>query len=226
MRRKSGRLIATMFAVLPLTISLACTPLYFPPTRAADPNWIVGTALTSAEHERDAEGGGRITMHVTVFQGLVPDTNMIGLPTKVAEFRNWGPAKENRYKFKRREESWYELILTPDPKAGKTRWDLYEVVARSLARSRHSHGHLWTCHPGPAATARDVSFQDCTARVEYDPSELAAIATASSNQSVRFASFTTDEAGLSFTTEEAGLRTIYNAPIWISCNSGCCSLGR
>jgi len=193
----------------------ACNPRLNP----GPPRSTVAPAVSHAQHQRYAESVGSVTVDVTVFGGPVPDTNMTGGSVTVAEFSNVGEGgkKEKRYKWRPRGAAnyKYELVLSADPKAKRTRWDMVEVNQVTRARVSYKSGHLWSCDPRDhPASGRAANFKACALPVEYDPSELAGIP---QGASVRFASYLRNEDAESLQSD---------TPVWISCNSGCCSLGR
>lgn len=197
-------------AVLIATLQGCCPPV--PPG---------GLILLAKSQPREAEGGGRVTVDYGVVPGAMPESTMSAGPEiSVAWFSNRGEGgkKEKRYGWKPRTQAEYELVLSHDG-SGRTKWTMRE---HSRLGGRPSwvavrSGHLRPCTPGPdhpPTTYRDVDFRDCQPGIPYDPAETASsIASAI----VRFAAHTTDGDG-GFPPE--------NAPGWISCDGGCCSLGQ
>jgi len=203
---------AAAFTIALLTTS--CAPLVPGELIVTGP----GTAafLVSRPHQREAQGGGYVTVVVGVLPGPLPTLNMPEGPgTAVAWFSNEGQGgkKEKRYGFKPRSAAEYELVLSSDG-SGRTKWVINEVTRGSLARQTHSSGHLWLCDPDHPATLRDAGFKDCPTRVEYDSTAIASLGL---RELIQFASHIESDEGENLPQ---------NAPIWISCTSGCCSLGR
>src|SRR5947207_2038708 len=162
---------------------------------------------------RDAAGGGLVTVDVTTLPGPMPSWNVPPVtPDTIGLLSNHGEGgkHEKRYDLKPNATATYKLVLSNDGTA-KTKWTLYEKVGGSL--SSHRSGHLWACDTAyHAPLLRAVGFRDCSLTVTYDSLETA-LATPLRN--IKFASY---------------LMPLLNAPtkaaaIWISCNSGCCSLG-
>ncbi len=211
----SRRMAAACF-VLALSSLEACTPATRPGELVV-PSGSPTALLMSKPIQREAQGSGTVTVEVGVIAGPLPTLDMPpGAPVVVAWFSNAGEGgkKEKRYGFKPRAEAEYELTLMNDG-SGRTKWTLNEVNRRTFARSAHSSGHLWLCDASehPVDGPRDADFKDCSAQVMYDSAQ----ANGALPRPARLASNT------GFDTQTL---TRLNAPIWISCTSGCCSLGR
>jgi hypothetical protein len=168
--------------------------------------------------QRVAAGGGLVTVDVTVLSGSgsipswsVPPSD----PDTIAVFSNHaeGGKREKRYDLKRSDTASYKLVLSNDG-SGKTKWTMLEVVGATM--TLHRSGHLWPCdsvpHPDSVPRRRDVGFKDCTIAVTYNPIETALAPFAK----VIFASYL-------MPPREAPPPE--DAAAWISCTSGCCSLG-
>lgn len=179
-----------------------------------------GATLAAKPYQREAQGGGYVTVDVTIFAGPLPDSNMAaGPPTLIARFSNKGGdgvdgnKKEKRYGWKPKHEAVYDLVLEPGT-AGRTKWIMYERRGPD-APTVYRTGSLAPCERYPhESRVRDVAFKDCPVPVRYDPTETVAVMPR--DVVVRFAS---DLDGGEMKQPWA------IAPAWISCNSGCCSLG-
>jgi hypothetical protein len=171
---------------------------------------------------RDASGGGLVTVNTAVRPGPVPDwkTPPAGATT-YAFLDNSGEnnRQEKRYKLRKSTVAYYSLVLSADPSSTRTRWQLYEVTSKNDS-TLHRSGHLWPCdNYEHKPTYREVGFRDCGAPVPYDPTETNSSAAASMEHRglFHFAS--------SIKSEDSELAA-QNAPVWISCTTGCCSLGQ
>ena len=214
-KNSARRLMAATYAALAFSTLASCAP-----TRAGElvlPRGASMELLMSKPKLREAQGGGIVTVEVGVIPGPLPAFDVPpSAPTTVAWFSNAGEGgkKEKRYGFKPRSEAEYELVLSNDG-SDRTKWTLNEVSRRTRERLAHSTGHLWLCDPNDHAVdgRRDADFKDCNAPVLYDSAQI----TAAVPGVMRFASLT----GVG-----ARVAPPLNAAIWISCTSGCCSLGR
>jgi hypothetical protein len=204
-----GRLTAIGALVLPLLYACAGNGTRVPQT-------VASVGLPHSQ-EREAEGGGFVTVDISVFSGVTqPDTAMpAGSDSlNIARFSNRGEGgkREKRYDWKPRDSASYLLVLSPGA-SGRTKWTMIEVDSVGGGRRVHRTGYLRTCegkrHIWPT---RSAGFKDCDLTVPYDPLEIAAV---NSTELVQFASYIGDR---EFPPQDA--------PAWISCNSGCCSLGQ
>jgi hypothetical protein len=173
---------------------------------------------------RDAAGGGYVTVYAAARPGAIAayDTPPTA-PTVYAVFNNNGEhgKHEKRYDFKKKTDAFYYLILSrdPDPSSTQTKWELWEKTKTNKDSTLHLSGHLWQCESyHDVAPSREVGFKDCQRKIPYNPSETAGGRITSSEYGAlaRFASLRSEESDL----------TLLNAPIWISCTTGCCSLGQ
>jgi hypothetical protein len=174
----------------------------------------------------------RVTVAVTAIPGPLPDlTAPPPSPIVVAYLANVGEGgrNEKRYDLKPSTDAGYELELSAD--GSRIRWSIVERLVGSATRLRHRTGHLAVCdstdHSSPW---RDIDFKDCAIPNTYDPAE-----TGSLNAKVlqlAFASSTNDPLGqqsfpLGFASRWVDAlvsKPPYDAPGWISCTSGCCTL--
>jgi hypothetical protein len=175
---------------------------------------------------RAAAGGGFVTVNTAVEPGAVAVWNAPPTtPTTYAIFDNNGEGNkhEKRYDLKKYSDAYYSLVLSKDPgNTSRTKWELLEwrQVNGKRVSEVHRSGHLWQCESyAHAPTSREVGFKDCDVPIPYDPSEGAPTPIASTEYGAiaRFAS--------SLRSEDSDL-TVQSAPIWISCTTGCCSLGQ
>lgn len=207
----AGRVGAVALVTAVLGGGLTCTPPELAP--------LVPALLGIHTESREARGGGLVSVDVGVLPGDLPDTNMVGPATTVAWFSNRGEGgkREKRYDLKPRDQAEYDLVLSNDG-SGRTKWTINEINRVTLARTPAHSGHLWACDPmDHSSLSRWVGFKDCPRAIEYDTYSLEGV-----NQRhpmIVFASNT--EAAL-----ESENRMDPRAPIWISCTSGCCTLGR
>lgn len=180
------------------------------------PRPIVAGVVGVSEFRREARGGGFVTVYTGVLPGPLPDTNMTGPPITVAWFSNQGEGgkHERRYDWKPNSQAQYDLVLSNDS-SGRTKWTMNEIDSATRMRTPVRSGHLWACDKEPHSyTMRMVRFKDCDRQVRYDPRELSL--NPLGNQLTSFASYIKgSETGI----DEA------NGPVWISCTSGCCTLG-
>jgi hypothetical protein len=191
----------------------ACTPM------TVAPRPIVEGVVGVSEFPREARGGGFVTVYAGVVPGPLPDTNMAGPPITVAWFSNLGEGgrHERRYDWKPNSQAQYELVLSNDS-SGRTKWTMNEIDLATKARKPVRTGRLWACDTVYHSYTRAVAFKDCTRRVRYDPVELSM--NPLGNRLASFASYVKGGDTGSETTLSAE-----NGPIWISCTSGCCTLG-
>ncbi len=180
---------------------------------------IVAGLVGIHSESREALGGGYVTVDMGVIPGPLPDTNMIGSPTIVAWFSNRGEGgkREKRYDLKPRSDAEYELVLSSDG-SGRTKWTMNEINRATLVKTAFHSGHLWTCDPTDhSALSRAVGFKDCTRAIDYDSYSPGGVQ--ERHRMIVFAS--NNDVG-----SEDEDRMSASAPIWISCSSGCCTLGR
>lgn len=166
---------------------------------------------------REAVGGGFVTVNTAPSTGSLADWDTPPAAATVYAFLNndgENNKRERRYDLKKKDDVHYEVLLSNDG-SGRTKWELVEVANFGLTRTSHRSGHLWRCEDEHAAAGRQVGFRDCTLPVEYNSGEIAS--TEQSGFLARFASHVIS-GDPAFTPERAA--------IWISCNTGCCSLGR
>lgn len=214
-KKRWGRVggIAAVGAAM-IVVLKACTPLTMAPRPILD--GVVGVS----QFQREAQEGGLVTVDAGVLPGPLPDLNMTGPPTTLAWFSNEGAdgKHEKRYGWKPRSDAEYELVLSNDG-SGRTKWTMNEINRATRARASIHSGHLWACEDYHAPAAREVGFRDCPRTVPYDSAGLRS--SRASEQVVSFASYLK---GSETRSEEA--LSPQNAPIWISCTSGCCTMGR
>jgi hypothetical protein len=172
------------------------------------------------QFEREAKDEGVVTVDAGVIPGALPDTNMSGPAVTVAWFSNEGAGgkHEKQYDWKPNSDAEYDLVLSNDG-SGRTKWTMNEIIRATGARSPFLSGHLWGCELyHPTAPRRQVGFKVCARPVPYDSGEV------SSNRDGRdlasFASYT-----VAPEARTADALTVLG-PVWISCTSGCCTLGR
>jgi hypothetical protein len=174
---------------------------------------IEGYAITNS-FRREAKGGGLVTVDVAVLPGALPSWNVPpGSPQRIGWFSNRGEGgkREKRYDFKPNRDTVYELELSNDSST-RTKWTLYE--RHGLTRTAHKQGHLWMCDADAhGSVGRAIGFYDCTAPVTYDPGELSTIAP------------TTHYFFASFVKRDDRPDLLISPAAWISCTTGCCSLG-
>jgi hypothetical protein len=153
---------------------------------------------------------------------------MAGPPTTIAWFSNYGERgkREKRYGWKPDSQAQYDLVLSNDG-SERTKWTLNETNSTTKARTPVRTGHLWVCEEYHPSYSREVGFKDCPRRVvPYDAAEVGL--TPVRNRVASFASHITSLASYVKGTEEEANETMaaQDGPIWISCTSGCCTLGR
>jgi|GEM_PF-3310315 hypothetical protein len=204
----------TVVGIMMTAVLKACTPV------TVAPRPVVEGVVGVSEFPRDALEGGRVTVFGGVVPGPLPDTNMAGPPTTVAWFSNLGEEgkHERRYGLKPNSQAQYEIVLSSDG-SGRTKWTMNEINPATKVRTSFRSGRVWACedYHRPAA-AREVGFRDCPRRVPYDSTERRSISIG--NQLTSFANY--------IKGGETGSETRLSAedgPIWISCTSGCCTLG-
>lgn len=213
--RRQNAVFVIVSAVL-VAGSQGCTPVRdpvpYPPSRL-DVSLLPG----ARSWRREAQGGGFVTVNTASIPGTIADWDTppaVDTVYALIDNNGEGNKREKRYQLKKKDDARYELVLSGDG-SGRTKWELIEVSNFTLARTRHRSGHLWRCHDEHVAAGRQVGFrEDCTLPVEYND-EIAA--TEHSGFLARFAS--------DLMSGEAAL-DIERSAIWISCNTGCCSLGR
>lgn len=216
-KKRWGRVAGiAVVGIVMIGVLKACVPVTSVSTA---PRPIVEGVIGVSEVSREAQGGGFVTVYVGVVPGPLPDTSMTGPPTTVAWFSNVGEGgkHERRYDWKPSSQAQYEVVLSRDSsdRTRWTRWTMNEINAATKVRTPVRTGRLWACdREPPSYTARVVRFKDCTQRVQYDPRELTLHTMG--NQLASFASYIK---GGGSEVDEA------NGPVWISCTSGCCTLG-
>lgn len=213
--RRQNAVVVIVSAVL-VAGSQGCAtvdPVPTPTTPRLDVSLLPG----ARSWRREAVGGGIVTVNIAPVPGTIADWDTPpAVDTVYAHLDNNGEGNkhEKRYDLKKKDDARYELVLSGDG-SGRTKWELIEVARLTLARTRHRSGHLWRCHDEHVATDRQIGFrEDCTLPVEYDD-EIAS--TEQSGLLARFASH--------LMSGDAAL-DIERSAIWISCNTGCCSLGK
>jgi hypothetical protein len=182
---------------------------------------LVDGVLAQGQFQREAREGGFVTVDAGVVPGALPETNMSGPPFTVAWFSNEGEGgkHEKLYGWKPNTQAEYDLVLSDDG-SGRTKWTMNEINRITKGRTAVRSGHLWTCEPDwhPIAGKREVGFKDCPQRIQYDSSDLSL--NSDPKKVAAFASYIPPrESG----SEEA---LAVSPPVWISCTSGCCTLGR
>jgi hypothetical protein len=209
---------ARRFVVIPMVGVLAagalsCNTGLKPPPPGPIEGQIQGYSIAQS-FQREAKGSGFVTVDVAVLPGPLPAWNVPpGSPQVIGWFSNRGEGgkHEKRYDFKPNRDTVYELELSNDS-TSRTKWTIYE--RHGATRTVHRSGHLWVCDATMhGSVGRAIGFYDCMAPVTYNPSELSALAPASP---YFFASFVKPD-------EKAEL--LLSAAAWISCTTGCCSLG-
>jgi hypothetical protein len=226
--RPSSRLLGVAAALVVTFISCTGAIQQVPPTVYAGG----GTHIV----QRVAKGcpACRVSVAVTAIPGPVPDlANPPAFPMIVAYLANVGEGgrNENRYDLKPSTQAGYELELKKD--GNDIRWTIIETMSGSNAGVAHRTGLLKQCdsdsHYSPG---RDINFKDCRWSNNYDPRETAAM-----NARVlqlAFASSPSNPRGLqsiplgfaSSWVEAIVSRPPWDAPGWVSCKSGCCTLAQ
>jgi len=215
-KKRWGRIgvVAVIGAVVMSELHACATPMTLPPRPLLE--GVVGVE----QFQRDAKEGGVVTVDAGVIPGALPDTNMSGPPVTVAWFSNEGEGgkHEKRYGWKPNSDAEYDLVLSNDG-SGRTKWTMNEINRITRASTPFRSGHLWGCELyHPAATTRQVGFRVCPQPVQYDSSEVSL--NPGGRHVASFASYIlASEAG-----NEDALTVL--GPVWISCTSGCCTLGR
>jgi hypothetical protein len=200
----------------------ACTPV------TVAPRPIVAGVVGVSEFRREARDSGLfVTVYAGVVPGPLPDTNMTGPPTTVAWFANEGEGgrNERRYDWKPRSKAQYDLVLSNDG-SGRTKWTMTEIDSATGKRTPVRSGRLWVCDTQrPFYTSRVVGFKDCARAVRYDPIEfpLKTVKTQPASLAGYITIFATYIKESDTRSEET--MSAENGPIWISCTSGCCTLG-
>jgi hypothetical protein len=189
-------------------------------TTTLSPRPLLEGVVGVEQFEREAKEGGVVTVDAGVVPGALPDTNMSGPAETVAWFSNEGQGgkHEKRYGWKPNSDAEYYLVLSNDG-SGRTKWTMNEINRATGASRPFRSGHLWGCELyHPTATTRQVGFKVCPQTIQYDSSEVSL--NAGGDRLARFASYTFEpEPG-----DEDALTVL--GPVWISCTSGCCTLGR
>jgi hypothetical protein len=220
MARNERRFILSMVGVgVTLSFLYGCAntttvvPPVVPPV-VLTPDSIHGLQIARSV-QRDAKGGGYVTVDIAVLPGPLPVWNS---PPASAQTIGWlsnrGEAgkREKRYDLKPDRDTVYQLEISADPPSTRTKWTLYELHGRS--KVTHRSGHLWECDGQPHPVfLRDINFRDCLAPVTYDPAESALV----SPRSQYFLA--------SYSEPTSETTSMLATPVWISCTSGCCSLG-
>jgi hypothetical protein len=191
------------------------------------PRPIVAGVVGVSEFPREARGGGFVTVYAGVVPGPLPDTNMTGPPTTVAWFSNQGEGgkHERRYDWKPNSQAQYDLVLSNDG-SGRTKWTMNEIDLVTGKRTAVRSGRLWACDTTyHSSHGREVGFRDCPRSIRYDPIEFALnpVKTQPARLASYITSFATYIKGSETRSEEA--LPPENGPVWISCTSGCCTLG-
>jgi hypothetical protein len=208
--------------ILIIAATKACKPVTIAPRP------IVAGVVGVSEFRREARDSGLfVTVYAGVMPGPLPDTNMTGPPTTVAWFSNQGERGEHerRYDWKPNSQAQYDLVLSNDG-SGRTKWTMNEINSVTGVRTPVRSGRLWVCDTKyHASTAREVGFRDCARAVRYDPIEfrLNTVKTQPMSLAGYITSFATYIKGSETRSEER--MSPENGPVWISCTSGCCTLG-
>jgi hypothetical protein len=168
----------------------------------------------SKSFQREAQGGGFVTVDVAVNPGALPSwSSPPASPKTIGWFSNRGEGgkREKRYGFKPNRDTVYELEISNDL-SPRTKWTMYEVSG--VSRLPYRSGHLWACDDSThGAVGRDIDFRDCTAPVTYSPAELVSAA----RQSRYFLAI--------YVRPDHDALALLSPAAWISCTTGCCSLG-
>lgn len=211
--RRQNAVVVIVSAVL-VAGSQGCATVDPVPTPTT-PRYDVSLLPGARSWLREAQGGGFVTVNTAATSGAIADWDTPPTSTTVyAHIDNNGEGnkREKRYQLKKKDDARYQLELSDDG-SGRTKWELIEVASFTLVRTRHRSGHLWRCHEEHVAADRQIGFRECTLPVEYDDGIAA---TEQSGFLAKFASH--------LISGDAALDP--RAAIWISCNTGCCSLGR
>jgi hypothetical protein len=228
-----GRLTSIASAMLLMATLTACTtlrpvsrpPLPVPanppvalPAGAIVPMSVTMGLIYAGSQDRDAEGGGLVTVDFGVIPGPVPKLeNMSGHASTVAWFSNRGEGgkREARYGWKPRDSAHYELVVLPVAN-GRTRWVMIEVNRQTGDRARHNAGQLWRCEKYHPSSIRQAGFRDCEKPVTSISAAAESFRPLASGLVVFASVFSPGE-------ENVQSRT---APGWIACDYGCCSLNQ
>jgi hypothetical protein len=214
-RQRWGRIAGIAIGMVMIIVLKACARPAIPIRPMIAPGPVVDGVVGISHFVREARDGGFVTVYAGVLPGPLPDTNMTGPPITVAWFTNVGEGgkHEKRYDWKPNSEAQYELVLS-NGSPGRTRWTMNEINLATKGRTAVRSGRLWACedyHPSPS---REVGFKDCRPGIRYERSESGL--NPMGNHVASFASYLK---GLEAEADEA------NGPVWISCTSGCCTLG-
>lgn len=234
--KMSGRWIFLLAAAL-----IACTPpgLVPPPmTGPLPPNVnpdadgfrrdvqsLVPSHPTS--HTRERAGicphACTVPVEIVLLSAPVPDPDdppSTGAP--LARIRNLHPSiREGRYGFDPSTDADYYLWIDSIPNANKTRWTLLRVPVGSGTVTAGHPNILVGCHPGPRPSVPDVDF------VSYkhpggSPCFVAGNPTAPAV--TRASVFTAGPIRAIAARIAAVISPPFDlSPIWIECNSGCCT---
>jgi hypothetical protein len=165
--------------------------------------------------QREAKGGGFVTVDVALKPGGVPSWSSPPVsPDTIGWFSNRGEGgkHEKRYDFKSAPDTVYQLVTSYDG-SGRTKWTIYEL--QGLAHTVFKSGHLWPCDSFPHTVyLRDMGFKSCGLPVTYPESELAFTSAPSHYFLASFVRTDSDDEEL-----------LLSPAAWISCTTGCCSLG-
>jgi hypothetical protein len=217
-RKRWGRVggIAVVGMVMIVVLNECATRPEIPSRPTMEPRPVIEGVVGISHFTREARGGGFVTVYAGVVPGPLPDTNMTGPPTTVAWFANVGEGgkREKRYDWRPSSQAQYELVLSNDG-TRRTKWTMNEIDLGTRARTPVRTGHLYACDIEPHTySMRMIGFKDCGRHVLYDPRELSLSPLES--QPTSFASYL--KGGDAALDEAIG-------PVWISCTSGCCTLG-
>jgi hypothetical protein len=212
-----------------LVMTFGCTSVLVTPTVSPTVWTGGGTHIV----QRVAKGcpSCRVTVAVTAIPGPLPDLSAPpAAPTVVAYLASVGEGgrNEKRYDLKPGSQAEYELELSRD--GSRIRWTIIEKTLPALTRSLHRTGHLAPCDSIHWSSGRDINFKDCAIANIYDPRETASSAKL---LQLAFASSPNDPLGrqsiplvTSLWVDALVSRPPYDAPGWISCVSGCCTLAQ
>lgn len=172
-------------------------------------------------------GGCSVDVRITVLDGAaLPDHDSppsSGYP--IAILRNLdGNHKEAKYQLDEATDDAEYWIWIDALGANQTRWTLLRIPQTGRVRAKFED-ELTPCHLGPAGLPVEVDFAEFKHQVG-DPGERCRITTKSNESAASYASAISFGAIRSFITKIAHLidgRAIASAPIWIECNSGCCT---
>ena len=216
-KKRWERVADVALGMVVIVLLNACNhPTPVPTRPTMEPRPAIEGVVGISHFLRVASDGGFVTVYAGVVPGSLPDTNMTGPPTTVAWFSNVGERgqHEKRYDWRPNSQAQYDLVLSNDG-SGRTKWTMNEINLSTRVQTPVRSGHLFACDTKDHSyTARAVGFKDCARAIRYDPRELGL------NQvgihQARFASYIK---GLETEADEA------TGPVWISCTSGCCTLG-